>query len=410
MPSSVADAVIALAQALVPLRALVAIGLGAAAYWLIPARLRQLALLVISLLVIVLGYQRSLWLVIGVVGVGTLTYLAARRGVSRRITIGGLVALYTVLHALFGLLMFTPWLEWTGVSPYAVLPTIGLTVAFTFLRLVHFAADYTASSQQLAERVTPCLLTFWAWCLFFPTFVHLPLIRYPDWAQQFERPTHGPRFAELRTGMLRVGQGLLKGALVGAGYAVLNPFGVLLNPSQSSAAQFFGAALIAAVSYYIGFSAYVDIGIGAARLYGIVLPENFAPAWVMVRVSRMRDFWRNWNITVTRWLYDYVYLPLGGHRIAPVRNVMLTMIACGLWHSISIYGLLWGAGLGLLLIAEHGWNRLRIYRGVPEIQPWLRRVLLVCALSTINLALTPYGYDPHWGRYLYPLYWLGVGR
>lgn len=385
------------------------IGAGALVYWMLPSSARRVGLLSISLIVLLMGYQRSPWLVLGISVVGGVVYLAVQRRVPRAVTIGLLVALYVVLHALFGLLMFTPWLDWAGVNPHVVLPTIGLPVAFSFLRFVHFAADFSKDASA-EPRCVARPLTFLAWVLFFPTFVHLPLIRYPAWAAQFESLPSFLTRRDLHIAVLRIAQGLLKGALVGVVYAGLDPYGVLLNPSRAHVLGFLAAALITAVTYYVGFSAFTDLGIGAARLYGIALPENFAPAWMMLRVSRMRDFWRNWNITVTRWLYDYVYEPLGGHRRAAVRNVMLTMIACGLWHSISLYGLLWGAGLGLLLLAEHGWNRLRIYRGAPELPAWLRRVLLFCALSLVNLALTPYGYDPHWGRYLYPLYWLGVSR
>ncbi|MCS6772620.1 MAG: MBOAT family O-acyltransferase [Anaerolineae bacterium] len=394
---------LALVQVLVPLRALVAVLLGALIYWLTPHPMRRWALLAVSVAVILLGYERPVLLAAAVVAVGGLVFWAVRRGVPRPYTVGGLTVLYAVLHGLFGLLMFTPWLSWTGLSPAFVLPTIGLTTAFTFLRLVHFAVDFTASTQP-----APRPLTFLAWCLFFPTFVHLPLIRYGAWADQFERLPCAPSWAQMRHGALRIGQALFKGALVGVVYVALNPAGVLLNPVGANAGQLFAAAVVLAITYYVGFSGYVDLGIGAARLYGIVLPENFAPAMKMARVARMRDFWRNWNISVTQWLRDYVFEPLGGHRRHPVRNVMLTMIACGLWHSVSLYGLLWGFGLGLLLVMEHFWNRLRLRRGLPELPAPARTALLLCALAGVNLALTPYGYDPQWGRYLYPLFWLGI--
>jgi D-alanyl-lipoteichoic acid acyltransferase DltB (MBOAT superfamily) len=91
-----------------------------------------------------------------------------------------------------------------------------------------------------------------------------------------------------------------------------------------------------------------------------------------------------------------------------VRNVMLTMIACGLWHSVSLPGAAWGLGLGLLLVLEHAWNRQRIRRGWPDLPPALRRAGLICALAIVNLALTPYGYTAQTAQHFYPLYWLGL--
>lgn len=394
-------------QVLVSFDVLAAIGLGAVVYWAMPYRYRRYLLIPISLAVVLLGYQRPVMLVVVTAAVCSMTYIAVCRGVPRRWIIIAIVGLYGTLHLLFGLLTFTPWLDWSGLTPEYVLPTIGLTVAFTLLRLIHFAVDY-GGADPTARAPAPHPLTFAAWCLFFPTFVHLPLIRYADWSQQFDALPTGLTAERWRAGIRRIGQALLKGAIVALMYAALNPTGALLAPAGRSFAELFLAAIASAVSYYIGFSAFVDLGIGAAGLYGITLPENFAPALKMIRINRMRDFWRNWNITVTRWLNDYVYQPLGGHQRHAVRNVLLTMTACGLWHSVSLFGAAWGFGLGLLLLIEHVWNRGRIRHGWPEIPSLVRNLALLCALSLVNLLLTPYGYTAQTAKYLYPLYWLGL--
>jgi hypothetical protein len=87
---------------------------------------------------------------------------------------------------------------------------------------------------------------------------------------------------------------------------------------------------------------------------------------------------------------------------------MVTMVACGLWHSVSLFGAAWGAGLGALLLLEHGWNRMRIRHNWPEIPAPARTALLLCAISLVNLLLTPYGYSAEFGAFLYPLRWLGA--
>jgi D-alanyl-lipoteichoic acid acyltransferase DltB (MBOAT superfamily) len=402
-------------QVLVSFHTLAVIGLGAVAYWLIPHRHRAWALIAISVAVVLLGYQRPALLVVATAVVCGLVYAAVRARLPRRWVVVAVVALYGGLHGLFGLLTFTPWLSWSGLTPEYVLPTIGLTAAFTFLRMIHFSVDYGAAQPTFANETAPAAapsaphpVTYAAWCLFFPTFVHLPLIRYQAWADQFANLPLRLEMRHLRLAMARIGQALVKGVFIALVYLALNPNGILLNPASRPFAELFAAAIVSAVLYYIGFSAFVDLGIGAASLYGIALPENFAPVRKMVSINRMRDFWRNWNITTTRWLNEYVYQPLGGHRRHPVRNVLLTMTACGLWHSVSLFGAAWGLSLGLLLVIEHGWNRLRIRHGWPEVPPPLRSALLLCAISFINLALTPYGYTAQSARYLYPLYWLGL--
>ncbi len=394
-------------QVLAPFRVLIAIGLGALAYWLLPRAWRRAGLVVISLAIVLLGYERSWLLVAGTALTCALVYVAVKQRAPAKVIIAGLVALYMLLHFALGLLTFTPWLRFIDLTPDYALPTIGLTAAFTLLRLIHFTVDYSARN---AATSCPAPLTFAAWCLFFPTFVHLPLIRHQAWATQYEQlPAARWQWRDLRAGMLRIMQALFKGVVVAAIFLMVNPAGVLLHPANASAAQLLFAAIASAVSYYIGFSAYMDLGIGAARLMGIALPENFAPALAMLRINRMRDFWRNWNITTTRWLNDYVYQPLGGFRRQPLRNVMLTMVICGLWHSVSLWGAAWGAGLGALLLIEHGWNRMRIRRNWPDVPAPARSILLLCSISLVNLFLTPYGYHAQFGAYLYPLRWLGMG-
>ena len=417
-------------QALVPFRVLIAIAMGATAYWLVPVTARRYALIAISLGIVLFGYQRPPLLPIIDGLVCALVYVAVCRGVSNRVIIPGLVLLYGLAHLAFGLITFTSVLSFTGLTTDYVLPTLGLTAAFTLLRLVHFAVDFGGRSSPVHREKSgagpgatrPHPITFAAWCLFFPTFVHLPLIRYQAWAQQFEglsASIHGlplvgtglpkrPTLSMLGKGVLRIGQGIVKGVLLGIVYVTLNFNAVLLSPAGHTLLELLGATLVSAITYYIGFSAYMDIGIGAASLFGITLPENFAPMLKMLRISRMRDFWRNWNITTTQWLNDYVYKPLGGWRKHPIRNTLLTMTACGLWHSVSLFGAAWGMGLGLLLIVEHGYNKLRIKRDWPDVPPLVRASLVLGGVALVNLALTPYGYTAQTARLLYPLYWLHV--
>jgi D-alanyl-lipoteichoic acid acyltransferase DltB (MBOAT superfamily) len=405
-------------QVIAPFRVLAAIALGAAACWLMPHAWRRVGLIVISLAVVLIGYQRPVALVAATALVCGATYVAVCKGLPRKPILICIVVLYAALHGLFGLLTFTPWLNWSGLTPEYVLPTIGLTSAFTFLRLIHFTVDYghphpiplpSFDWHSGGEGVRPHPLTFAAWCLFFPTFVHLPLIRYQAWHEQFNcLPKHVTR-AHIVTGLRRIGQAVLKGFVLAVVFVIFNPNAVLLAPAGRSFAELFAAAIVSAVTYYVGFSAFVDLGIGAASLFGIGLPENFAPIAKMIRINRMRDFWRSWNITTTHWLNDYVFTPLGGYRHRPLRNVMLTMTACGLWHSVSFFGAAWGAGLGVLLLIEHAWNRMRIRHDWPEVPAPIRSVAILCGVALVNLALTPYGYAAQTARALYPLWWLGLG-
>jgi len=113
------------------------------------------------------------------------------------------------------------------------------------------------------------------------------------------------------------------------------------------------------VKIYVDFSAYSDIAIGSARLFGIRVPENFD--WPYLRVN-IAEFWRHWHISLYRWLVDYVFIPLGGSRCSRPRvylNVLITMFLSGLWHGAGLNFVVWGLWHGLLLTGHRLWTNWR---------------------------------------------------
>ena len=147
-------------------------------------------------------------------------------------------------------------------------------------------------------------------------------------------------------------------------------------------------AFLFALQIYADFSGYSDIALGSARILGIRLSENFREPYL---AAGLRDFWRRWHITLTRWLTDYVYIPLGGNRMGPVRtalNTLLVFAVSGLWHGRGAHFLVWGLVHGLLLLAE---DSLRAFlRGPAKDKPSgalrISRVLLTSAtFLTVSL-------------------------
>ena len=116
------------------------------------------------------------------------------------------------------------------------------------------------------------------------------------------------------------------------------------------------------------FSGYSDIAIGCARLLGIRLPENFN--WPYAARS-LQDFWQRWHISLSSWIRDYVYIPLGGNRLGPVRRVLNGLVAfalCGLWHGPAWHFVLWGLWHGVGLAVNAGYTK------APAIGPLLERI------------------------------------
>jgi D-alanyl-lipoteichoic acid acyltransferase DltB (MBOAT superfamily) len=134
-----------------------------------------------------------------------------------------------------------------------------------------------------------------------------------------------------------------------------------------SLAEAWGAALAYTFQLYFDFSGYCDMAIGASWLFGIGLPLNFNSPY---KATNIIDFWRRWHITLSRFLRDYLYIPLGGNRRGSVRryaNLLATMVIGGLWHGAGWTFVIWGALHGLYLIVNHAWIAVRPRVGLPDL-------------------------------------------
>ena len=124
-------------------------------------------------------------------------------------------------------------------------------------------------------------------------------------------------------------------------------------PGQHSSLEILIGIYAYAVQIYADFSGYTDIAIGLALLLGFTFPRNFDSPYAAVSIQ---DFWRRWHMTLSRWLRDYLYIPLGGNRKGKVmtyRNLMLTMLIGGLWHGAGWTFVVWGGIHGVGLCVEH---------------------------------------------------------
>jgi alginate O-acetyltransferase complex protein AlgI len=237
-------------------------------------------------------------------------------------------------------------LRWQG----AFLP---LGISFFTFEFYHYAWD-----RQHSKTEAGTLGEYLAFILFFPTMVAGPIKRYQDflpklraepkdWARDFER------------GITRILAGLVKKFAIAD---LLTSVTQHLNAHDILVARRFMLPvwLIAySIKIYIDFSAYSDIAIGSARLFGLHVPENFD--WPYLRTN-IADFWSHWHMSLTRWLTDYVFIPLGGSRRGPVRvymNVLATMLISGLWHGAGLNFIVWGLWHGVLLCLHRLWRRLR---------------------------------------------------
>ncbi len=216
--------------------------------------------------------------------------------------------------------------------------------------------------------------------LFFPQVVAGPIVRARDLLARFRQtprldPETGAR------GLYRIATGMAKKLLIADVLAAGLVDRVFEDPSLYTSAECLAATLAYTFQLYCDFSAYSDIAIGAAALFGFALPENFAKPYL---ARNLFEFWNRWHISLSTWLRDYLYIPLGGNRCSRPRvlfNLMVVMTLGGLWHGASWRFALWGAVHGVGLVVTRVWWWLR--GGRPKEHSWYGAAAGMAATFTV---------------------------
>jgi alginate O-acetyltransferase complex protein AlgI len=200
---------------------------------------------------------------------------------------------------------------------------------------------------------------------FFPHLVAGPIVRAHEFLPQLASPRRAEDFS-LGENLLLILGGLFKKMVIANYLAVGLVDPVFTDPSQASRLDLIVAMYAYAIQIYADFSAYTDIAIGVAALLGYRFPQNFNQPY---RALGIGDFWRRWHMTLSNWLRDYLYIPLGGNRggkLLTYRNLMLTMVLGGLWHGANWTFLTWGALHGAALILDNIWRATATYARIGE--------------------------------------------
>ena len=234
-----------------------------------------------------------------------------------------------------------------------------LAISFLTFTLVAYVVDVYKGRYPLERRTDRIL----AYSLFFPHLIAGPILRPRELLPQFDKwpAALSPNFV---FALLLFTLGLVKklvfadqvGERVNQIYAGAGTFGWL---------DYVVAIYGFAVQIYCDFSGYTDMAIGLAVALGVRLPRNFHRPYLAASID---DFWRRWHVTLSNWLRDYVYIPLGGSREGPwrrFRNLMITMTLGGLWHGANWTFVLWGAFHGCGIAVSHAW-RDRMGRVLPR--------------------------------------------
>lgn len=237
---------------------------------------------------------------------------------------------------------------WHLPTLHILLP-IGISF-FTFTQIA-FLVD-TARGQVRESRFLHYLL----FVTYFPHLIAGPVLHHKEMMPQFADPANRmPRASNFAVGCSIFFIGLAKKVLVADSLA---PYAnqLFAEPQQASLLVAWGGVLAYAFQLYFDFSGYSDMAIGLSRLFGVRLPLNFASPY---KATSVTDFWRRWHMTLSRFLRDYLYFPLGGNRKGALRchvNLLATMLLGGLWHGAGWNFVIWGGLHGLYLVIHHAWH------------------------------------------------------
>jgi D-alanyl-lipoteichoic acid acyltransferase DltB (MBOAT superfamily) len=277
-------------------------------------------------------------------------------------------ALLTVgVAASLSVLGFFKYADFVQDNTLVLLRQMGFEVHWTTLNIIlpvgisfytFQCLSYTIDVYRRRIPPAPTPLDFALYVAFFPQLVAGPIVRAADFLPQLRGPI---RIGCDQRAFFLIMRGLAKKVFVADNLAILVD-GVFADPSQWPSSVIWIAAACFGVQIYCDFSGYSDIAIGVARVLGFEIPRNFDHPYAARNPS---DFWRRWHISLSSWLRDYLYIPLGGNRygrLLTYRNLMLTMLLGGLWHGASWNFVLWGFLHGLILVVHRAYVEWRVRR------------------------------------------------
>lgn len=252
---------------------------------------------------------------------------------------------------------------WLGASsPLISLLHITLPVGISFYTFQ--SMSYSIDIYRGVVKPARSLVEFACYVSLFPQLVAGPIIRYKDLADQMVCRTHTIQKAALGISFFIVG--LSKKVILADGVApmVAHVFGL----SSPGVLEAWAGVLAYAMQIYFDFSGYSDMAVGLGLMLGFQFPQNFNSPY---KATSITDFWRRWHMSLSTWLRDYLYIPLGGNRKGPVRtyvNLFITMLLGGLWHGASWTFVIWGGYHGVLLAVERAMGKRGLVRGPAFIQ------------------------------------------
>ena len=310
------------------------------------------------------------------------------------------VALIAAICGDLGLLAFFKYYTFTadnlnrllGVMGSGSLPLLHVALPIGISFYTFESLSYTIDVYRGVVKPARTFSDVSCFVSLFPHLVAGPIVRYNILAEQIAHRDH--TLEKFNCGLALFILGFAKKILLA------NPMGNVADAVFPAASPLPLDAWVGVIAYafqiYFDFSGYSDMAIGLGRMFGFIIPKNFASPY---RAESITDFWRRWHISLSTWLRDYLYLPLGGNRRGPRRtylNLALVMLLGGLWHGANWTFVVWGAYHGTLLAFERWRGKMTAYQFLPR----PARVAMTFVLVLFSWVLFRSPSLPHALRYL----------
>lgn len=335
-------------------------------YWMAPVRARRAILLVASYVFYMswIPVYGLLILLLTVVNYFTGLLIESFRKHSKALLVLGLIinlgtlCFFKYSNFLIGnMLEVWRWsAQWLPTGNPISLPQLNiilpLGISFFAFEFIHYLSDIYKGSKAIRSPID-----FALFAAFFPSQIAGPIKRYQDFVQQLPNETrYNPTF--FNQGVVLLLQGLFKKIALSDNLAMVANQGFNAICTSTGTVDAWLSTLAFTFQIYFDFSGYTDMGRGSALMLGYKLPDNFKFPYL---ASSMSDFWKRWHISLSTWLRDYLYVPLGGGRCSKLRkysNLIVTMLLGGLWHGAAWHFVAWGGLHGGLLVVNHKYDDL----------------------------------------------------
>lgn len=304
------------------------------------------------------AFYGGVWLVVFLIEIAISRFYGPRSKVSIFGLIQALLILLVVKYGAFFANLMGAALERFGLPAYATVPPLPLPLGLSFFifEFIHYTADrYNDRVEKLPQA------TYASFILFFPTMIAGPIKRAQNYVSSLGCAEVNA--SNLWSGVARITLGLVKKSVLADNINVFLDGAFAPNvPTAASYPTLVFRIFLYSWRIYLDFSSYSDIAIGSAKLFGISVPENFNWPYLARNPS---EFWRRWHISLSKWITDYIFIPLGGSRGDALRtsfNIVVALGLSGLWHGAAGNFFVWGIYHAAYLVAYRllvpYWERL----------------------------------------------------